>query len=196
MRLESKALTWFQTLESSSKTSFKRLEKDFIASFSKIGLKHSAVALIYSFQQKEHESIRDSVSRLKQYVNRCPPEEKPSQGRLISVFLFGLKNKLLHNHLYARKHATFQECCVDAMDYDDNFEGSRITGILGKGKSQDLGSSVSSVVTQEKFPTKSEIADEILQRMGQAYKPPNCYQNYVPQQGGGFYRCEKCGGPH
>ena len=61
------------------------------------------------------------------------------------------------------------------MDYDDNFEGSGITGIVSNGRSQDLGSSVSSVVTQEKFPTKTEIADEILQRMGQAYKPPNCY---------------------
>ena len=121
-----------------------------------MGLKHNVVALIYSFQQKEHESVRDSVSRLRQYVNRCPPEEKPSQGWPISVFLSGLKNKLLHDHLYARKHATFQECCVDAMDYDDNFEGSGITGIVGKGRSQDLGSSVSSVVTQEKFPTKAE----------------------------------------
>ena len=135
LSLESKALTWFQTLESSSKTSFERLEKDFIASFSKMGLKHNAVALIYLFQQKEHESVRDSVSWLRKYVNRCPPKEKPSQGRLISIFLSKVRNKLLHDHLYARKHATFQECCIDAMDYDDNFEGSGITGIGNKGRS-------------------------------------------------------------
>ena len=85
----------------------------------------------------------------------------------------------MHDHLYTRKHATFQECCIDAMDYDDNFKGSGITGIGNKGRSQDSGSSVSSVVTQEKFPTKTEIADKILQRMGQAYKPPNRYQNYA-----------------
>ena len=55
---------------------------------------------------------------------------------------------------------------------------------------------VSSVVTQEKFPSKGEIADELLQRLGQAYKPLNRYQNYAPQPGGGYYRCGKCGGPH
>ena len=46
LTLESKALSWFQTLEIVSKTSFKRLEKDFIGSFLKMGLKHNAVALI------------------------------------------------------------------------------------------------------------------------------------------------------
>ena len=50
LTLESKALTWFQTLEPISKTSFERLEKDFIGSFSKMGLKHNVVALIYSFR--------------------------------------------------------------------------------------------------------------------------------------------------
>ena len=46
LTLESKALTWFQTLEAISKISFERLEKDFIGSFSKMGLKHNAIALI------------------------------------------------------------------------------------------------------------------------------------------------------
>ena len=81
-----------------------------------MGLKHNAVALLYSFKQGEHKSMRDSVSRLKQYVNRCPADEKPSQGRLISLFLEGLRNKVLHAHLYAQKHKTLQECCLDAMD--------------------------------------------------------------------------------
>ena len=112
LTLKSKALTWFQTLEPTSKTSFERLEKDFIGAFSKMGLKHNAVALIYSFKKKEQETIRDCVSRLRQYVNRCPSEEKPSQGRLISIFLEGLKNKLLHAHLDAKKHSTFEECVV------------------------------------------------------------------------------------
>ena len=82
------------------------------------------------------------------------------------------------------------------MDYNDNFGSSGFTGIVSKGRSQDSDSSVSSVVTQEKFPTKAELAEEVLQRMGQAYKPPNRYQNYAPPQGGGFYRCGKCAGPH
>ena len=105
-----------------------------------MGLKHNAVAQIYSFQQKEFESVRDCVSRLRQYVNRCPNDEKPSQGRLISVFLEGLRNKMLHAHLYARKHTTFQECCMDAMDYDDNFEISSMSSIEPKSKDLDFRS--------------------------------------------------------
>ena len=137
LTLESKALTWFQTLEPASKTSFERLEKDFIGSFSKMGLKHNAVALIYSFRQGEHESVRDSVSRLRQYVNRCPADKKPSQGRLISLFLEGLRDKVLHAHLYAQRHKTFQECCIDAMDYNDNFEVSKTPSKATNHKSQD-----------------------------------------------------------
>ena len=93
-----------------------------------MGLKHNAVALIYSFKQGEHESVRDSVSRLRQYVNRSPLDEKPSQGRLISLFLEGLRDKVLHAHLYAQRHKTFEECCIDTMDYDDNFEVSKTQG--------------------------------------------------------------------
>ena len=44
LTLESKALTWFQTLEPTSKTSLDQLEKDSIGGFSKMGLKHNAIA--------------------------------------------------------------------------------------------------------------------------------------------------------
>ena len=80
------------------------------------------------------------------------------------------------------------------MDYDDNFEVSGITGITSKPRSHDSGSSGSSAQSQEKFPTKEEIADVVLQRLGQTYKPANRFQNYTPS--GGFYRCGKCSGPH
>ena len=70
-------------------------------------------------------------------MNRCPLDEKPSQGRLISLFLEGLRDKVLHAHLYAQRHKTFQECCIDAMDYDDNFEVLRTPG---KGTNESRGS--------------------------------------------------------
>ena len=131
-----------------------------------MGLKHNTVALIYPFRQGEHESVRDSASRLRQYVNRCPAHKKPSQGRLISLFLEGLRDKVLHAHLYAQRHKTFQECCIDAMDYDDNFEVSKTPSKGTTHKSQDSRSAGSMAITQEKFPTKEEIADLVLQRLG------------------------------
>lgn len=85
-----------------------------------MGPKHTSVTQINAFKQKEHESVRDCVNRLKQYIARCPDDEIPSQKRLVSIFLEGLQNKTLHAHLYAKKHRTFKECCLDAMDYDDN----------------------------------------------------------------------------
>ena len=122
MTLESKALTWFQELEPQCKTSMATLEKDFIASFSKVGDKHQPESKIQAFKEKEHETVRDCVNHLKQYIARCPIEEKPSQSKLVSVFLEGLKDKTLYKHLYAIKHQSFIECCKDAMDLDDNFD--------------------------------------------------------------------------
>ena len=49
LTLESKSLTWFQTLGPKSKVSLERLEKDFIAAFSKMGIKHNVVAQTFSF---------------------------------------------------------------------------------------------------------------------------------------------------
>ena len=90
LTLEIKALTWFQALEPQCKISMAVLEKDFIASFSKMGVKHKPESNIQDFKQKEHETVRDCVNRLKQYIARCPIEEKPSQSKLVSIFLEGL----------------------------------------------------------------------------------------------------------
>ena len=75
------------------KTSLQNIEKDFVVAFSKIGPKHSAAKQIDTFKQRKGELVRDYVNRLKQYVARCPDDEKPSQKRLISIFLAGLRNK-------------------------------------------------------------------------------------------------------
>ena len=87
---------------------------------------------------------------------------------------------VLHAHLYAQKHKTFQECCLDAMDYDDNFEVSDISNVSNKPKSQDSENFGSSTTSQQEFPTKEEIADLVLQRLGQTYRPANCFQIYAP----------------
>ena len=103
---------------------FRGLEKDFTVAFSKIRIKHNVVVQIYAFKQKDHQCVRDCANILKQYITRSPTDKKPSQARL---FLEGLRNKTLYAHLYAKKDANFNECCLDAMDYDDNFDISSVS---------------------------------------------------------------------
>ena len=62
LTLKSKALTWLQTLDVESKVLVECLEKDFIATFSKMDIKHNIVGQIYSFKQKEHETICNNVT--------------------------------------------------------------------------------------------------------------------------------------
>ena len=64
--------------------------------------------------------MRDRANCLKQYLARCPKEEMPSQERLVSIFLEGLKNKDLHANLYIKHPKNLNQCINDAIDYDDN----------------------------------------------------------------------------
>ena len=75
LTLEGGALSWFQTLDLSDYPSYKVLEKDFIAMFSKAGLKYDVLLQIHRFKQNIDESMRDGANRLKQYLARCPKEE-------------------------------------------------------------------------------------------------------------------------
>lgn len=62
LTLKGKALSWFQNQDVEALIEFGGLEKDFIAAFSMMGIKHNAVALIYAFKQKGHESVRDCAN--------------------------------------------------------------------------------------------------------------------------------------
>ena len=81
---------------------------------------------------------------------RCPKEEMPSQERLVSIFLEGLKNKDLHATLYMKHHKNLNQCINDAIDYDDNCgEDER-----KYNKSSRVSSSVSSIASQVEEITK------------------------------------------
>ena len=69
---------------------FEVLEKDFIATFSKIGLKFDALFQIHGLKQASDKIVRDYASRLRQYLSRCLEKETPSQEQLVSYFLEGL----------------------------------------------------------------------------------------------------------
>ena len=110
LTLEGRALSWFQMLNLFDYHSYEALEKDFIVAFSKMGLKHDVLSQIHGFEQKDDESVRDGANCLRQYLARCPEEEMPSQERLVSIFLEGLKNKNLHSTLYMKYHKNWNQC--------------------------------------------------------------------------------------
>lgn len=56
----------------------------------------------------------------------------------------GLRNKTLHIHLYPKKHATLNACCIDAMDYDNNFDMSNIANRETKKDGKSLSADSSS----------------------------------------------------
>ena len=141
---------WFQTLNLSNYLSYKALEKDFIAAFSKIGLKHDVLLQIHGFKQNNDESVRDGANRLRQYLARCPKEEMPRQERLVSIFLEGLKNKDLQATLYMKHHKNLNQCINDAIDYDDNCGDNE----KKDDKSSRVSSSTSSIASQVEEITK------------------------------------------
>ena len=64
LTLEGRALSWFQTLNPADYLSYEELERDFIATFSKTGLKHDVLSQIHGFKQKTNKSVRDGANRL------------------------------------------------------------------------------------------------------------------------------------
>ena len=124
--------------------------------------------------------MQNGANKLRQYITRCLKDKKPSQGKLISIFLEGLRNKTLHAHLYAIKHKTLRECYLDAMDYDDNFE------LLGSEK-RHYGMDVDQV----SLPTlgmekdlSQEIANLVLKGLNQQNRggTPTATRTNVPIQ--------------
>ena len=69
---------------------------------------------------------------------------------------------MLHAHLYARKHTAFQEYCMDAMDYDDNFEISSMSGIEPKSKDLDFRSQKCEATMESKEPSEERIFELVL----------------------------------
>ena len=102
--------------------SYEALEKYFIVAFSKTGPKHDVLLQIYGLKQKNDKFVRDGANCLRKYLARCLEKEMPSQERLVSIFLEGLKNKDLHATLYMKHHKNLNQCINDVIDYDDNYE--------------------------------------------------------------------------
>ncbi|MCO5553329.1 hypothetical protein L7F22_006850 [Adiantum nelumboides] len=120
LTLEGRALTWFQSLNTSKYQSFSALRMDFKAAFSKTGSKNDALSLVYGFKQDPKETVRDCASHLRQYMTRCPTDKLPMQERLVSIFQESLLNRELHAALFMKNHKVLEDCILDAIKYDDN----------------------------------------------------------------------------
>ena len=87
--------------------------------------------------------------------------EIPSQERLVSLFLEGLRSQELHSAIYMKHITDLDQCIHEAIEYDDN---------CAKG--------ASGVVSQtaESMSRLSSQVDEIIQgvteKMLQMYGPP------------------------
>ena len=89
----------------------------------------------------------------------------------------------------------FNECCLDAMDYDDNFEMSS-TSSCDDNRSPPRSSNGTS---SSKDTNLEQLVDMVLRRLGQTYRPQQPYrqQGYVAQRpANGPYACGICVGPH
>lgn len=168
LTMEGTALSWFQTLDIGSYRSFETLEKEFIAAFTKTGIKHNVSNLLASFKQNQTETIKDCVTRFKQYIVRCPESEMPSQAKIVSIFLEGLNDKTLRANLYAMKHETINECIQDAIDLSDNCD------IYGQLDSRPESSGRNMNETPENNAkrgyTTEEMAEKVMDKMRYVYE--------------------------
>ncbi|MCO5577323.1 hypothetical protein L7F22_031151 [Adiantum nelumboides] len=120
LTLEGKALQWFRSLGNSMLYDFEVLIAAFIKENTKTGIKHNTLTQILDFKQREKETIKDAIARLKSLISRCPLREMPAEDRLISCFLEGLTDRSLHMQLIGQKHIRLDDCFDDALLYEDN----------------------------------------------------------------------------
>ena len=91
----------------------------------------------------------------------------PSSQRLVSIFLEGLANKLLHANLYAKKHNTLNACIKDAIDFDDNCE---IFGNVNTSARSEMFSTKNTIEIGKSHPV--DVVEMVMKKMNQVFRPP------------------------
>ena len=69
---------------------------------------------------KKREFVLDASRRMKRYVKRCPLEEPPTEAKIVSRFIRGLRSDLVAKDLYVKKCSTLNEVTKVAIDLVDN----------------------------------------------------------------------------
>ena len=78
LTLEGRALRWFQSLSNTTLYDFEVLVEAFIKENTKTGIKHNTLTQILDFKQKDRETVKDAIARLRSLISRCPPREMPA----------------------------------------------------------------------------------------------------------------------
>ncbi|MCO5585803.1 hypothetical protein L7F22_039737 [Adiantum nelumboides] len=120
LTLEGTALTLFQPLKREDYANIEVLLQDFVEEFSMRGIKHNTVSQIHLFKQRENEKVKEAALRFKQYIERCPPREKPQEDRQVVLFIEGIKNEHLKKDLHLKKCMTLDEVTREAVYLVDN----------------------------------------------------------------------------
>ena len=130
------------------------------------------------------------MNKLKQYIVHCLDDEKPSKAKLISMVLEGLENWTLYAHLYACQHRTFNESCLDAMDFDENIDASN------QEHNRKIKQTSHSNDSSSRYSNANKIVETILKQLGQTYRPPYHSMRYqqdpTPSPTIGPYMCGIC----
>ena len=85
----------------------------------------------------------------------------PSQERLMSYLLEGLRDRQLFMLLFGKNHTNFEECCYDAQMLEDNCNflqskaSSSSTNIIDMGKMLDIDSIAEAILQKMKQETRS-----------------------------------------
>ena len=79
---------------------------------------------------------------------------------------------MLHAHLYVKKHKKLNECCIDAMDFEDNMDLSNDSSHEGEPSGQQESNRDLAPTSTTTNLTSEQIADIVMRRMGQLYHPP------------------------
>ena len=95
-----------------------------------------------------------------------------------------------------KKHDSFNECCIDAMDLDDNFDESGDSMSEHSRLEGRALQSTSNNHTPGKEVNQDHLVETILRRLGQTYRPPQRQTWNSAPQTTGPYRCGICAQPH
>ena len=100
--------------------------------------------------------------------------EKPNEKRLISIFLEGLRNREMYAFLYTRKHSSLNDCCTDAMDFDDNM-------YFPSASSQDQKEPKDEAETSSNANDVAKLVELVVEKLGHTL-PTSQNQNHYQTQ--------------